>query len=532
MERWREKEILNKTNQVNCVICGDKQDAERNLLILEGPEILIIQFKRYLQRDWKKTGAPPETVKIDQKIAWSKILNLKRMPSWEIQGTVQKYMLKGVIEHRGKTINDGHYTAYVREGEKWTQWNDENSEEITWEEVQSKEAYILIWEKMEERSKNEEETWSEKCEEEETAEYKNTQKKQQVLQESTEMDVELKGKKRRRETNKKLMSNERTSGGDEKSAKRKRLKETEEIENLIKKVEGFGSRQSKKDQDVNREKVEREEIPVEGSKSHNKINQFKNVKNKNTELEMKGEKSMRGDKWSLEEVVKILHKDMIILTERVMELTKENRELKAWARAIGTKIRKIEEEDDGSSMWEGIAEMEDESSPTPVCHLTENTTRLQKDINREDECPNKAVSEVLRDREYKEINKIGARGESRTKKQERDSENKERRESPTAWNRRRYIESLEMEVEEEEEEEQIRHKPRIEQKVIGNKNSGEIPHRSFLETCYRRQIGLAIEKPQKVDIFSYTHKRVAIGYQRIVTTCQGMYFEMREEDVE
>ena len=82
-----------------------------------------------------------------------KILNLKRMPSWEIQGTVQKYMLKGVIEHRGKTINDGHYTAYFRQGEKWTQWNDENSEEITWEEVQSKEAYILIWEKMEERSK-------------------------------------------------------------------------------------------------------------------------------------------------------------------------------------------------------------------------------------------------------------------------------------------------------------------------------------------------------------------------------------------
>ena len=148
LDRYRKKEELTKTNMVDCKMSGDKQGAENNPEIVQEPEILALQLKRYTHNDWK--GAIPNTSKIEQWIAFSSKLNLKRIPSWGIKDTVQEYSLRGVIEHSGKTTKEGHYTAYVREGDYWTQWNDETSANISWEEVQAKQAYILIWEKIEE----------------------------------------------------------------------------------------------------------------------------------------------------------------------------------------------------------------------------------------------------------------------------------------------------------------------------------------------------------------------------------------------
>ena len=60
----------------------------------------------------------------------------------------------------------------------------------------------------------------------------------------------------------------------------------------------------------------------------------------------------------------------------------------------------------------------------------------------------------------------------------------------------------------------------------------DIPHRAFLESSFRNQIVLGIDKPQKINIYSFTNKRVAKGYRRVVTTCKGMYYEMRREQVD
>ena len=35
-----------------------------------------------------------------------------------------------------------------------------------------------------------------------------------------------------------------------------------------------------------------------------------------------------------------------------------------------------------------------------------------------------------------------------------------------------------------------------------------------------------------MNIYTFTDKRIAKGYQRVVTTCQGMYYELKEEQVE
>ena len=88
LRRWRDKEVLKNTNKVNCEKCGEKREVEKNLVVLEGPAILIIQLKRYLRIE---SSTIPKTVKIEQKISWSKILDLQRLPSWGVKGTYQKY---------------------------------------------------------------------------------------------------------------------------------------------------------------------------------------------------------------------------------------------------------------------------------------------------------------------------------------------------------------------------------------------------------------------------------------------------------
>ena len=57
-------------------------------------------------------------------------------------------------------------------------------------------------------------------------------------------------------------------------------------------------------------------------------------------------------------------------------------------------------------------------------------------------------------------------------------------------------------------------------------------HKKYLEECYRKQIGLPIHRRQNINIFSFTDHRVAKGYQKVVTTCQGMYYEIKDNQVD
>ena len=60
----------------------------------------------------------------------------------------------------------------------------------------------------------------------------------------------------------------------------------------------------------------------------------------------------------------------------------------------------------------------------------------------------------------------------------------------------------------------------------------------FNQIIYYKYLHYALIYPpyarnaRRINIYSYQDKRVATGYQRIVTTWQGMYFEMRESDVD
>ena len=56
-------------------------------------------------------------------------------------------------------------------------------------------------------------------------------------------------------------------------------------------------------------------------------------------------------------------------------------------------------------------------------------------------------------------------------------------------------------------------------------------HRDYLQKNFKRDIGLPLNTKQDISIYSFTEQRIARGYQKLVTTCQGMYFELTKEQV-
>ena len=166
----------------------------------------------------KGNGEVSNIVKIERKVAFDRKLNFKRSPSFGIEGKVQQYKLRGVIEHTGKNTNEGHYHAYVREGDNWVWWSDEKSKAIHWEEVKEKQAYILIWEKSENKTESfelgtrEEPITDAELEERESNDAEarvklmNSLTPMNIAEENNEMIIDSKGKKRRREEHKNIMS--------------------------------------------------------------------------------------------------------------------------------------------------------------------------------------------------------------------------------------------------------------------------------------------------------------------------------------
>ena len=87
LDTYRRKEELNESNKVHCTTCGNKQIAWKNMEVIEGPAILVLQLKRYKTNSESQSTAPQDTVKINQKFAFSDTLNLKRVPKKGVKTT-------------------------------------------------------------------------------------------------------------------------------------------------------------------------------------------------------------------------------------------------------------------------------------------------------------------------------------------------------------------------------------------------------------------------------------------------------------
>ena len=57
-------------------------------------------------------------------------------------------------------------------------------------------------------------------------------------------------------------------------------------------------------------------------------------------------------------------------------------------------------------------------------------------------------------------------------------------------------------------------------------------HFNYLERCWKEQIDLPLSQRQKRNIYSFQNALVATGYDKILLTWQGMFYEISESDIE
>ena len=60
----------------------------------------------------------------------------------------------------------------------------------------------------------------------------------------------------------------------------------------------------------------------------------------------------------------------------------------------------------------------------------------------------------------------------------------------------------------------------------------KIDHFEYLKKSWNEQIELPLTKPQKRNIYSYKNALVATGYEKILVTWQGMFYEVSDMDIE
>uniref|UniRef100_A0ACD5YB55 Uncharacterized protein n=1 Tax=Avena sativa TaxID=4498 RepID=A0ACD5YB55_AVESA len=117
--------------------------ANETQLISKLPPVLTIQLERYT----------PGRSKLKGHVSFKEILDLGPfMDSSSEDKDNLSYRLVGVIVHSGDTRNGGHYLAYVRGiGSTWVCASDGDITVVSLEQVLGCEAYILFYERMEDR---------------------------------------------------------------------------------------------------------------------------------------------------------------------------------------------------------------------------------------------------------------------------------------------------------------------------------------------------------------------------------------------
>ena len=133
----REEELLDENNEWFCENCKKKQRAIKKIEIYNAPKILIIQIKRFSQRD-----------KINTKVNFPLTdLDISNYILSKEKDKKIKYDLFAVANHYG-SLYFGHYTAFCKNSitNKWFEFNDSSVNEIDDESrIISHNAYVLFY---------------------------------------------------------------------------------------------------------------------------------------------------------------------------------------------------------------------------------------------------------------------------------------------------------------------------------------------------------------------------------------------------
>ncbi|GMP53311.1 hypothetical protein CsSME_00018802 [Camellia sinensis var. sinensis] len=137
MQKFFQAEVLDGNNKYKCENCKKLVTARKQMSLLQAPNVLVIQLKRF------------EGVfggKIDKAIAFEEVLVLSSYMCKASQDTHVEYKLFGTIVHSGFSPDSGHYYAYIKDAMgRWYCCNDSYVKLSNLEEVLSEKVYILFF---------------------------------------------------------------------------------------------------------------------------------------------------------------------------------------------------------------------------------------------------------------------------------------------------------------------------------------------------------------------------------------------------
>ncbi|KAL8512315.1 hypothetical protein ACS0TY_018696 [Phlomoides rotata] len=143
LQKFFQSEVLDGNNKYKCDNCKELVTARKQMSVLEAPNVLVIQLKRF------------EGIfggKVDKPIAFDEILVLSSHMCKGSKDQHPEYNLFGTIVHSGFSPDSGHYYAYIKDAfGRWYCCNDSYVSVSTLEEVLSEKAYILFFSRTKQR---------------------------------------------------------------------------------------------------------------------------------------------------------------------------------------------------------------------------------------------------------------------------------------------------------------------------------------------------------------------------------------------
>ncbi|XP_060187072.1 ubiquitin carboxyl-terminal hydrolase 25 [Lycium barbarum] len=144
LQRFFQPEVLDGNNKYKCENCKKLVTARKQMSILQAPNVLVIQLKRF---EGIYGG------KIDKPIAFEEVLVLSSYMCKASQDLHPEYNLFGTIVHSGFSPDSGHYYAYIKDAVgRWYCCNDSCVSLSTLQEVLSEKVYILFFSRTKQRS--------------------------------------------------------------------------------------------------------------------------------------------------------------------------------------------------------------------------------------------------------------------------------------------------------------------------------------------------------------------------------------------
>ncbi|KAK4439058.1 Ubiquitin carboxyl-terminal hydrolase 25 [Sesamum alatum] len=143
LQKFFQPEVLDGNNKYKCDHCKEMVAARKQMSVLEAPNVLVIQLKRF---EGMFGG------KVDKPIAFDEILVLSSHMCKGSQDQHPEYNLFGTIVHSGFSPDSGHYYAYIKDAiGRWYCCNDSYVSVSTLQEVLSEKVYILFFSRTKQR---------------------------------------------------------------------------------------------------------------------------------------------------------------------------------------------------------------------------------------------------------------------------------------------------------------------------------------------------------------------------------------------